>query len=112
MPKPKLCWKCKGERVRSGMKNAKAKGIKIGRVRKRNDVLIHSLLDAQLSFREIARIAKCSHGSVSAAKKEWLAKKAEAEKKKTDSSATDTTTSEIVPPQTTTMPFEYFETFD
>jgi hypothetical protein len=38
--------------------------------------LIHSLLQAGLSFREIARIAKCSHGSVSASKKEWLEKKA------------------------------------
>lgn len=72
------------ERVRAGMKNAKAKGIKIGRVRKRNDVLIHSLLEAQLSFRDIARIAKCSHGSVSASKKEWLAKKSEAERNKLD----------------------------
>ena len=54
------------ERVKAGMRNAKAKGKIIGRLRKRNDVLIHSLLDAGLSFREVARIAKCSHGSVSA----------------------------------------------
>ena len=53
-------------RVIAGMKNAKAKGKIIGRVRKRNSVLINSLLEANLSFREIARIAKCSHGSVSA----------------------------------------------
>ena len=45
-----------------------------GRLRKRNDALFHSLLKAGLSFREIARIAKCSHGSVSASKKEYLAK--------------------------------------
>ena len=32
------------ERVLAGMRNAKAKGVKIGRVRKRNDSLIHSLL--------------------------------------------------------------------
>lgn len=70
------------ERVLAGMRNAKAKGKKFGRIRKRNDVLIHSLLEAQLSFREISRIAKCSHGSVSAAKKEWLAKKADAERQK------------------------------
>lgn len=63
-------------RVVAGLQNAKAKGKKIGRERKRNDSLIHSLLSAGLSFREIARIAKCSHGSVSASKKEWLAKKA------------------------------------
>ncbi len=69
------------ERVRNGMANAKAKGIKIGRERKRNSALIESLLEAGLSFREVARIAKCSHGSVSAQKKEWLARKAANEKK-------------------------------
>lgn len=64
------------ERVRNGLANAKAKGKQIGRVRKRNSVLIESLLDAGLSYREISRIAKCSHGSVHAQKKEYLAKKA------------------------------------
>ena len=34
------------------------------------------------SLREVARIAKCSHGSVSGSKKELLTKKAEAEKAK------------------------------
>lgn len=63
------------ERVRCGTANAKAKGVRIGRERKRNSVLIESLLDAQLSYREIARIAKCSHGSVHAQKKEYLARK-------------------------------------
>ncbi len=70
------------ERVKAGMRNAKMKGKIIGRVRKRNDVLIHSLLEAGLSFREVARIAKCSHGSVSASKKELLAKKAKIEQEK------------------------------
>jgi DNA invertase Pin-like site-specific DNA recombinase len=69
------------ERVRNGLANARAKGKHIGRVRKRNSVLIDSLLDAGLSYREISRIAKCSHGSVGAQRKEWLARKA-AEKKK------------------------------
>jgi DNA invertase Pin-like site-specific DNA recombinase len=69
-------------RVIAGLQNAKAKGKKIGRVRKRNDALIHSLLEAGLSFREIARIARCSHGSVSASKKELLAKKAKLEQEK------------------------------
>jgi hypothetical protein len=45
-------------------------------VRLRNDVLIHSLLAAGMSFRQIAKIAKCSHGSVSASKKEYLEKQA------------------------------------
>ena len=70
------------ERVKAGMRNAKAKGKIIGRVRKRNDALIHSLLEAGLSFREIARISKCSHGSVSASKKELLSKKAKLEQEK------------------------------
>lgn len=64
------------------MRNAKMKGKIIGRVRKRNDALIHSLLEAGLSFREVARIARCSHGSVSASKKELLAKKAKLEQEK------------------------------
>ncbi len=63
------------ERVIAGLKNARAKGKLIGRVRKRNSALIESLLEAGLSFREIARISRSSHGSVSAQKKEWLAKK-------------------------------------
>ncbi len=63
------------ERVRNGLANAKAKGKRIGRERKRNSVLIESLLDAGFSYREIGRIAKCSHGSVHAQKKEWLKKK-------------------------------------
>jgi DNA invertase Pin-like site-specific DNA recombinase len=64
------------ERVKNGLVAARARGKRIGRVRKRNDALIHSLLSAGLSFREIAKIAVCSHGSVSASKKEWLALKA------------------------------------
>ena len=70
------------ERVRAGMKNAKAKGVRIGRARKRNSMLIENLLEAGLSFREIAKISKCSHGSVSAQKKEWLKKKSDAESEK------------------------------
>lgn len=57
------------ERVRNGLAAAKARGKQIGRVRKRNSALIESLLGAGLSYREISRIAKCSHGSVHAQKK-------------------------------------------
>jgi len=70
------------ERVRNGLAAAKARGKHIGRVRKRNDALIHQLLKANLSFREIARIAKCSHGSVSASKAEYLANLKKEEQKK------------------------------
>lgn len=73
------------ERVKTGMRNAKAKGKMIGRVRKRNSALIESLLDAGLSYREIARIAKkCSHGSVHAQKKEFQARKSKEQQQKLD----------------------------
>lgn len=72
------------ERVKAGMRNAKAKGKQIGRVRKRNSVLIESLLEAGLSYREIARISKSSHGSVHAQKKEMLARKAKEQQQKLD----------------------------
>ena len=69
------------ERVRNGLAAAKARGARIGRARKRNSALIESLLEAGVSFRTIASIAKCSHGSVSAQKREWLARKAADEAK-------------------------------
>lgn len=67
-------------RVIAGLQNAKAKGRRIGRERKRNSAMIESLLEAGLSFREISRICRCSHGSVGAQKKEWLARKASEKK--------------------------------
>ena len=76
MGKPKLCWECRRKRALHGLAAARARGARIGRVRLRNDVLIHSLLAAGMSFRQIAKIAKCSHGSVSASKKEYLEKQA------------------------------------
>lgn len=63
------------ERVKNGLANARAKGKRIGRLKTRNSVLIRSLLDARLPLREIARIAKCSHGSVSLEKRLYLAEK-------------------------------------
>lgn len=70
------------ERVRAGMANAKAKGKRIGRVKKRNSALIRSLLEAKLSYREIARIAKCSHGSVHAELVAFKKEKSEIENQK------------------------------
>lgn len=72
------------ERVKAGLKNARAKGKIIGRKRTRNSVLIESLLDAGLSYREVARIAKCSHGSVHAQKKELKARRAKEEQNRLD----------------------------
>tara|TARA_B110001454_G_C12689743_1_gene421838 strand:- start:1041 stop:1640 length:600 start_codon:yes stop_codon:yes gene_type:complete len=70
------------ERVRAGMANAKAKGKRIGRIKKRNSVLIRSLIDARLTYREVARIAKCSHGSVHAELVAYRKEKEAAEKQK------------------------------
>ena len=53
------------ERVRNGLANARAKGIRLGRAKTRNSALIRSLLDAGMSQREVSRVAKCSNGSVS-----------------------------------------------
>ena len=68
------------ERVRNGLAAARARGKILGRARKRNSALIEQLLQAGLSFREVAKIAKCSHGSVSAQKKELLARLAKEKK--------------------------------
>jgi DNA invertase Pin-like site-specific DNA recombinase len=52
------------ERVRNGLANARAKGKRLGRPQKRNNELIRELLSRGLSYRQIARIAKCSHWSI------------------------------------------------
>jgi hypothetical protein len=54
------------ERVRNGLANAKAKGIHIGRVKQRDSDLIRKLRASGMTFREVARIAKCSTGAVTA----------------------------------------------
>src|SRR5271166_6204974 len=54
------------ERVRNGLANARAKGKHIGRAKLRDSELIRKLRKAGLSYRGIAAIAKCSHGSVHA----------------------------------------------
>jgi len=67
------------ERVRNGLVNARAKGRQIGRRKTRNSVLIRSLIDAGLSYREISRISRSSHGSIGAEKKLYMAEKKQAE---------------------------------
>lgn len=57
------------ERVKNGLANARAKGKLLGRTKKRDSTLIRKLLHAGMSFRQIATVANCSHGSVSAEKK-------------------------------------------
>jgi DNA invertase Pin-like site-specific DNA recombinase len=52
------------ERVKNGLKNAKAKGKHIGRKKTRNSALIRALLAKKIPYRKIAEIANCSHGSI------------------------------------------------
>jgi DNA invertase Pin-like site-specific DNA recombinase len=52
------------ERVKSGLRNAKAKGHRLGRQRSRPSALIRALADQGLPYRKIAELAKCSYGSV------------------------------------------------
>lgn len=54
------------ERVRNGLANAKAKGIRIGRLKTRDSDLIRKLRASGMTFRDIAKIAKCSSGAVAA----------------------------------------------
>ncbi len=65
------------ERVKAGLAAAKLRGRQIGRKKLRNSILIRSLLKNGLSFRKVAVIAKCSHGSISAEKKDMLREEAE-----------------------------------
>lgn len=53
------------ERVKNGLKNARLKGKQIGRKKTRNSELIRSLLKSGMTLRAAARVANCSHGSVS-----------------------------------------------
>ncbi len=54
------------ERVRNGLANAKAKGIRIGRIKTRDSDLIRKLRASGMTYRQIATIARCSSGAVSA----------------------------------------------
>jgi DNA invertase Pin-like site-specific DNA recombinase len=54
------------ERVRNGLANAKAKGIHIGRHKLRDSDLIRKLLASDMTYREAAKIARCSTGAISA----------------------------------------------
>lgn len=60
------------ERVKAGLAAARQRGAQIGRKKLRDSALIRSLLRNGLSFRKVAVIAKCSHGSISAEKKDML----------------------------------------
>src|SRR5690606_29078370 len=61
------------ERVRNGLANAKAKGIKIGRVKVRPSDLIRTLRRSGVTYREISRITGVSHGAIGAELRDWKA---------------------------------------
>lgn len=66
------------ERVKNGLKNAKAKGKQIGRKKTRPSELIRSLLKSGMTLRAAARVARCSHGSVSLERAEMRREEEEA----------------------------------
>ena len=69
------------DRVKVGLANARAKGRLIGRKKMRDSDLIRKLLKTGMSFRNIAIVAKCSHGSVSAEKRSIKKEEAELKRK-------------------------------
>lgn len=54
------------ERVRNGLANAKAKGVRLGRMKTRDSDLIRKLRASGMTYRQIGQIARCSSGAVSA----------------------------------------------
>ncbi len=59
------------ERVKNGLKNAKAKGIHIGRKKTRPSELIRTLRRSGLSYSAIAKITRVSEGAIGAELKAW-----------------------------------------
>lgn len=60
------------ERVKNGIANARSRGKQIGRLRTRNDELIHSLRKAGHTYKGIARLAGVSEGTVAKSLKSYL----------------------------------------
>lgn len=59
------------ERVKNGLKNAKAKGVHIGRKKTRPSELIRTLRRSGLSYSAIAKITNVSEGAIGAELTEW-----------------------------------------
>jgi DNA invertase Pin-like site-specific DNA recombinase len=68
------------ERVKNGLRNARAKGIHIGRVKTRPSDVIRAMLKSGMTLRATAIACKCSHGSVSLEKS--IMKREEQEERK------------------------------
>jgi DNA invertase Pin-like site-specific DNA recombinase len=59
------------ERVKNGLKNAKMKGIHIGRKKTRPSALIRTLRRSGLSYAAVAKITNVSEGAIGAELAEW-----------------------------------------
>ena len=70
------------ERVRNGLANAKAKGIRIGRLKTRDSDLIRKLKASGMTHRQVAHISRCSAGAVGAEMRALKKEKAMEEKLK------------------------------
>jgi len=57
------------ERVKNGLKNARAKGVILGRRKTRPSDLIRALLKSGMTFRAAAKVAGCSQGAISSEKR-------------------------------------------
>lgn len=68
------------ERVRNGLANAKAKGVRIGRLKTRDSDLIRKLKASGMTYRQIAHISRCSAGAVGAEMRALKKEKAMEEK--------------------------------
>jgi DNA invertase Pin-like site-specific DNA recombinase len=66
------------ERVKNGLKNAKMKGVQIGRKKTRPSEMIRALLKKGLPYRTIASVCGTSHGSVGLEKRLMLQEEFEA----------------------------------
>jgi DNA invertase Pin-like site-specific DNA recombinase len=61
------------ERVKNGLKNAKAKGVHIGRKKTRPSELIRVLRRSGLSYSAISKVTNVSEGAIGAELAEWRA---------------------------------------
>ncbi len=59
------------ERVANGLKNAKAKGVKLGRPKQRDSKMIRKLRASGLTYEKISEITGASSGAISAEIKIW-----------------------------------------
>lgn len=88
------------ERVRNGLANAKAKGIRIGRLKMRDSDLIRKLKESGMTYRQIAKIARCSAGAVGAEMRAWKKEKILEQQKQNElDEATSKITLDFLPSQ-------------